>query len=113
MRITPQVGMKGVILSEKGDDSIMSSLVGDTESSDYLPVGDAVAPVADSAKAVSMTFGARLNFAILPCLGISVTPEYALNVAKSDGYRTLSDVSKKIKGFSEGFGCNISLYLFF
>lgn len=113
MRITPQVGMKGVILSEKGDYSTIYSLVGDTESSDYIPVGDVAGPLADSSKAVSMTFGARLNFAILPCLGISVTPEYALNVAKSDGYRTLSDVSKKIKGFSEGFGCNISLYLFF
>lgn len=97
IRITPQVGCQFIGLSESIENLF------DTYSESVL----------DKPSAVSATFGARFSVAIAPCLGISVSPLYNVAVSKSAGYKALSDLSSKIKGYADGFGCNVSLNLFF
>lgn len=89
LRFTPQIGCQVVNLKELGH------------------------TIADGAKAVSGTMGGRFNLAISSCIGISVSPEYIVGVNKTKGYKALSDISPQIKGYSEGFGCNASINLFF
>lgn len=104
MRLTPQVGIQMVALKEKiSEFSLEDSL-------EEIPDAE---KIANGASALSLSFGVRINFALLPCLGISITPEYLIPVSKSDAFKTLSDLSPKIKGYSEGFGCNLSVNLFF
>lgn len=57
----------------------------------------------------SLSIGARAYFAILPNFGFSLTPEYYIAVAKGNTFKTLSDVSSKIKSFGEGFNVNLSI----
>ncbi len=90
-RITPQIGCQ--ILQFK-------------EETDYYEV-------VPKASVASLTGGIRFNFAIATCLGISVSPEYIYPISKSEGYKAISGVSEKIKKYSEGLGCNVSLNLFF
>ena len=91
-RITPQIGCQILQFKEESES------------------GYEVVPKASVA---SLTGGIRINFAMAPCLGLSVTPEYIYPLSKSEGYIALSGVCDKIKKYSEGFGCNISLNLFF
>lgn len=95
MRLTPQAGVAFLSLKESFDEA------SGRES------------IADGAKAVSVGAGLRLSFAIAPCVGVSVTPEYHVGAGKSEGFKALSEVSPKIKGYVEGFKCNVSLNLFF
>ncbi|MCH5233806.1 MAG: PEGA domain-containing protein [Muribaculaceae bacterium] len=90
-RITPQVGIQMVKLKES----------------------DATEVIANGASAASIPIGARFEVLLINHLGISVMPQYKLNVSKSEAYKLLMDASKKIKGFSEGFGLNVSLNVFF
>lgn len=91
-RITPQIGCQILQFKEE------------------IESGYEVVPKASVA---SLTGGIRINFAMAPCLGLSVSPEYIYPISKSEGYKAISDVSDKIKKYAEGFGCNISLNLFF
>ncbi len=91
-RITPQIGCQILQFKEE------------------IESGYEVVPKASVA---SLTGGIRINFAMAPCLGLSVSPEYIYPISKSEGYNALSGVSDKIKKYAEGFGCNISLNLFF
>lgn len=95
-RLTPQLGCQAVWLNEQR-----------VESFDYY--GSAL----EGAMAVSLRGALRLHIAIAPCLGISVTPEYLFGIHKTDGYTALSEISDKIKSWSDGFGCNVALHLFF
>lgn len=96
IRLTPQVGCQIVSLSEKEEEY---------SGYGYSPVS--------SPMAVSATFGARLSVSLSPSLALSASPQYAVGVIKSDGYKALADLSSKIKGYSDGFGCNICLNLYF
>ncbi len=100
-RITPQIGCQIVCLNERQEGDSW----GGGSYAVYSPV--------DKPMAVGGVFGARLSLAIAPCLGLSVSPQYAIGLMQSDGYKALSEISSKIKGYSEGFGCNVSLNLFF
>lgn len=93
-RVTPQFGWQGIRLKEN-----------DT-SEDY----DAIA---EGASAGSLSFGAKLDFIVINHLGLSVTPQYMLPVSLSEGYKRLKDVSSKIKGYSDGFGINLSVNAYF
>lgn len=86
-RLTPRVGVQYAVLNEKSDKKI-----------------------ADKANALSLPIGLKLDFAIINHFGISVEPAYIVNISKSEGYKALSDISNKIKGYSDGFGLNISLF---
>ncbi len=63
----------------------------------------------DGAYCSSLTVGIRAYCAFSSHFGMSLTPEYRIGVAKSEGFKTLSDVSSKIKSFGEGFNLNLSL----
>ena len=67
----------------------------------------------DGAYCSSATVGARCYFAFSSHFGISLTPEYAIGIVKSDGFKILSEVSSKIKNMGEGFNAKISLVLTF
>lgn len=105
MRITPQIGFQFVSLSESAEESLIPD--------DYFQGASHNLRAANGSKAGSLTFGARFNMALAPCLGLSVTPEYLLCIGKSNGFKVLSGVTKQIKGYAEGFGYNISVNLFF
>lgn len=89
MRITPQVGMSSA--------SISSNEEGETS----------------KAYTLLASIGTRLDYAVASFIGLSLAPEYDFAVLKSDKYKSLSDVSSKIKGWSNGFNCRIGLHFFF
>ena len=66
-----------------------------------------------NATSISGTIGLRLSFAVAPCVGLAVSPEYWFPLSQSGGYKTLSELSSKIKGYGEGLACNISVNIFF
>lgn len=103
-RITPQIGGQFLKLKEKLTNAYITE--------DYNQWTD-ISSIADGAGAACLSFGLRINVAIVSCLGLSVTPEYLMPISKSDGYKALSAVSPVIKGYSEGIACNVSLNLFF
>lgn len=86
-RITPRLGIQYVVLQEKSSTK-----------------------VANNANALGVPIGVKIDFAIVNHFGISFEPSYLVNVSKSEGYKTLSDISDKIKGYADGIGLNISLY---
>lgn len=59
--------------------------------------------------ALSGTAGLRLEFALMKRLALSVTPEYAIKLSESDGYKTISTVSNTLKNWVEGFSCKVGL----
>lgn len=62
---------------------------------------------------LSMSVGIRGYFAISSLFGISLTPEYAFGVKRSEGYKMLTDVSSKIKNYAEGFNAKIAFVVSF
>ncbi|MCM1140930.1 MAG: PEGA domain-containing protein [Muribaculum sp.] len=89
-KITPQIGYRFTKLSESG-------------------VGWHI----DDANCSAATIGARVYYAISSHFGISLTPEYAIEVVSSDGFKTLSEVTSKIKNMGEGFNAKFVLVLTF
>lgn len=89
-KITPQVGFRFTKLSESGDNWHI-----------------------DGANCTAATVGVRVYCAFSSRFGISLTPEYAAGVAKSDGFKILSDVTSKIKNMGEGFNAKLALVLTF
>ena len=104
MRLTPQAGFQFITLTETIEENFAAD--------NYTQWSTSSMGAAKGSKAGSVSFGARFNLAFAPCLGLSITPEYLFCVGKSNGFKALSNVSKQIKGCTEGFGCNISLNLF-
>ena len=103
--MTPQIGCQFISLKESTEESFASDDYSEW-SQDYLGA-------ADGSKAASLTLGLRCNVALAPWLGLSVSPEYLVGISKSNGFKALSDVSSKIKGYADGFNCNVSLNIFF
>ena len=89
-KITPQLGYRFTKFSESGSGS-------------YI----------DGANCSSVTIGARAYCAFSSHFGISLTPEYAIGISKSDGFQILSEVTSKIKNMGEGFNAKLSLVLTF
>lgn len=105
IRVTPQLGCQFISLRETTD----ASFVADNYSGwmpDFLEA-------ADGSKAASLTLGLRCDVALSSWLGLSISPEYLVNISKSDGFKVLSDVSSKINSYVDGFNCNVSLNIFF
>lgn len=94
LRITPQLGLGVIKLSNTQDSE---------ESAVY----------AGNSSACNLSVGTRISFALVNHLGISLTPQYAVSINQSDGYKALSSVSFKIKKWNEGFGLNMGIYTFF
>lgn len=92
-RVTPQVGM-GVV-SLKGTEKKN----GDTQLD------------AQKGYALNASISGRIDYLILPWLGIGLSPELSLSLSRSDLYERVSDVSTKIDGFAKGF--NVKLGVFF
>lgn len=88
-KITPQLGYRYTRLSECG-----ATLHTETH--------------IDGANSSAMTVGVRAYYAVSSHFGISLTPEYAIGIWKSDGFRTLSEITSKIKNMGEGFNARIS-----
>ena len=86
-RLTPRVGMQYAVLQEKSDRK-----------------------VANNVNAIALPIGVKIDFAIVNHFSISLEPSYNISINQSEGYKVLSDVSSKIKGYSDGFGLNISLF---
>lgn len=107
IRITPQIGIQYVQLKENmgkmPDDDMYHS--------NYIKLE--YTGFADSSFAISTTLGARISFAIIQHLGISINPEYSLSIKQSKGYKVLSDVSSDINSYSKGINCSVNLNCFF
>ena len=99
VRLTPQIGAQYCVLSETS-----TSL-----SDEYYSHLTAVT----NASAVSASVGARISVAISPCLKLTANPEYLIGVAKTDGFKMLSDISSSIKQTADGFAVNAGICLFF
>ena len=89
-RLTPRVGIQYCILRESSDRK-----------------------VANNANAMSLPIGVKAEFAIVRHFAVSIEPSYTVCLSKSEGYSLLSDISGKVRGYSEGFGLNVSLNLNF
>lgn len=105
VRLTPQAGCQFISLKETTEESFVSD--------DYTQWSQYYLGAADGSKATSLTLGLRCNVALAPWVGLSVSPEYLVGISKSNGFKALSDVSSKIKGYADGFSCNVSLNIFF
>lgn len=63
--------------------------------------------------AVNATIGCKVDYAIMPLLGVFITPEFSTAVTKSDYFKEIEPVSTKIKGFATGVNIRAGLSLFF
>lgn len=94
-RITPQVGVGAVSLS--GTES--------QKSDNQLD--------AKNGYALNASASVKIDYLILPWLGVGVSPEYSLTLSKSDLYERVADVSSKVDGFAKGFNVRIGVYVTF
>ena len=101
VRLTPQLGCQSITLKEIVDNDF--SLKYPTLSQYYNYSG-----AADGANVASFNGGLRCNVALTSWLGISISPEYLIGVGRSKGFEALSKVSSQIKGYANGFNCNVS-----
>lgn len=90
-RLTPQVGANFTKLKENED----------------------AHSFADGANVVSGLVSLRFSAAISKCFAVSLSPEVAFAMSKSDGYTELSAVSSTIKKWGEGFNVKLGLTVFF
>lgn len=86
LRITPQVGIGTVSVS------------GSQESKGHV---------------INATFGSRVDYAIAPCIGINLTPEFGFGVSESPVFTEISNISSTVNGWGNGFNLKLGLYLFF
>lgn len=94
IKITPQIGYRFTKISEKQIGSNRQTHI-------------------NGANCSAATIGARAYFAISSNFGVSLTPEYAVGISKSEGFKTLSSISSKIKNMGEGFNARLALVLTF
>lgn len=93
-RLTPQVGVNFLKLKET------------------MESGASVTP-ADGAYAASALVSLRFSAAIVDHFAVCLSPEYFFCLMRSDGYTALSEVSPKIKKWSEGFNVKLGITAFF
>ena len=63
----------------------------------------------DGFSTMSATFGAKLSFSFSSRLGLSVTPEYDLGIAKDDNYDTVKKADDLLKNWTDGFCLSAAL----
>ena len=68
---------------------------------------------ADGSKTISAVIAARCIVAVLPWLGVSLTPEYAFRIHETDGYEALRSVSSKVDKWSKGFNIKVGVTFFY
>ena len=97
-RLVPQAGaIAGFVLAKLEDKNI------DVEGK-YIP--------ANGAWTMGATLSTRLFFALGRGIGLSVTPEYSINVASTDGWKKLGEADKTYKKISDGFHLQAGLTFF-
>ncbi len=94
-RITPQVGV-GVV-SLKGTEKQESDKALD----------------AKNGYALNASASVKIDYLILPWLGVGITPEYSIALSQSDLYERVADVSSKVDRFSKGFNVRLGVYVTF
>lgn len=94
-RITPQVGV-GVV-SLKGTEKQESDKALD----------------AKNGYALNASASVKIDYLILPWLGVGITPEYSIALSQSDLYERVADVSSKVDRFSKGFNVRLGAYVSF
>ena len=91
-RITPQVGASYLKLQETLNDTSEET-------------------IAEGANVISALCALRFSAVIASGVGISLTPEYAMAMSKSAGYKELEAVSPKIKKWGEGLNIRVGIML--
>lgn len=91
--LTPQIGV--------AYNNIMGTKIKDVtaSNSNYM----------DGFSTMSATFGAKLSFSFSSRLGLSVTPEIDLGVAKDDNYDTVKKADDLLKNWTDGFCLSAAL----
>lgn len=89
-KFTPQIGIRLTKLSEEGETQHIKS-----------------------ANCLSAGLALRAYCAITPNFGVALTPEYLMAASKSEGFKTLSDLTGKIRNWGEGFDVKLSAVLTF
>jgi hypothetical protein len=94
-RITPQVGLGVVSLNgtenQKSDNQLD----------------------AKNGYALNASASVKIDYLILPWLGVGITPEYSIALSQSDLYERVADVSSKVDGFAKGFNMRLGVYVTF
>lgn len=94
-RITPQVGVGVVSLSgtesQKGDNKLD----------------------AKNGYALNASASVKIDYLILPWLGVGISPEYSIVLSQSDLYKRVAAVSSKVDGFAKGFNVRLGVYVTF
>lgn len=94
-RITPQVGVGVISLSgtesQKGDKQLD----------------------AKNGYALNASASVKIDYLILPWLGVGISPEYALALSQSDLFERVAAVSSKVDGFAKGFNVRLGVFATF
>lgn len=93
-RITPQVGVNFMKTAET---------LGDNAS----------ANIASGAYCSSLVVAVKLQYLVSKNFGISISPEYDAHIMKSEGFKAISESSKKVKGWGNGIGVKAALNIEF
>lgn len=89
-RLTPQVGGSFMKLVEKGGSMHC-----------------------DGAYVISGIAALRVSYPFTEHLGVSLTPEYAFALSKSDGFKALESVSSQVKRYGSGFSARLAFVVMF
>lgn len=92
-RLIPQLGLRFLKTSETPDDATVQH--------------------ASGAYMSSLLIAAKLQFMFSKHVGISLTPEYAVPILKSEGFEALTSASDNISGWNNGLGASLSLNIEF
>lgn len=66
-----------------------------------------------SSSAMTLSLGARCEYALAKYVGVSATPEYSFAVSKKPVFEKLSAASSTVKGWGNGFNVRLGVYLYF
>ena len=66
-----------------------------------------------STNVLCATAGVRVEYAIAPNFGVSLTPEGCFAVSKKDMFDSMTAASSKIKGWATGANARLGVYVYF
>lgn len=92
-RLIPQLGLRFLKTSETPDDATVQH--------------------ASGAYMSSLLIAAKLQYMFSKHVGISLAPEYAVPILKSEGFEALTTASDNISGWNNGLGASLSLNIEF
>lgn len=95
-RITPQIGAG------------IASISGSEKQQ-----GSGTNPKATNAYTIPISAAIRAEILFGKNFGISLTPEYAFAVSKSDAFTRISDVCSDVNGFGQGFNARVGIFVCF